>query len=127
MQSMLETWSSLTINLMMRCWSSSASSPSTGENECGPLVPHKIYLSLKGCQPMSEWPALPNSGYNEVDIIESGDLQNYPRVGLWEKWYEGDHARTVYDDSTTAKVAAGFLNRPDISVIEDWGSGLGGF
>jgi hypothetical protein len=60
-------------------------------------------------------------------MLESGDPENYPRLGLWEKWYEGDHARTVYDDPATAKVAGGFLSRPNISVIEDWGCGLGGF
>jgi len=60
-------------------------------------------------------------------MLESSDPENYSRLGLWRKWYEGDHERTVYDDPTTAKVAGGFLNRPDTSVIEDWGCGYGGF
>lgn len=48
-------------------------------------------------------------------------------VGMWNYRYSGDYQRQVYDDPTTAKVAGGFLNRPDIKTVEDWGCGYGGF
>jgi len=49
------------------------------------------------------------------------------RLGLWESAYLGEHPRAVYGDATTARVAGGYLNRPDIPTVEDWGCGLGGF
>ena len=49
------------------------------------------------------------------------------RVGLWDKSYQGELPRQVYDDPASAKIAGGFLNQEEISTVEDWGCGYGGF
>lgn len=47
--------------------------------------------------------------------------------GLWNPMYAGrdNINREMYDDSTTAEISARFLL--DMSEVEDWGCGLGGF
>jgi hypothetical protein len=56
-------------------------------------------------------------------------------VGKWNRWYWKHKLRSyipflkknvpIYGDSTTYQVAAEFLS--DVSEVEDWGCGLGGF
>jgi len=49
------------------------------------------------------------------------------RVGLWNDFYKEDTTVQMYHDHSTAKVAGGFLNVPNITTIQDWGCGFGGF
>jgi hypothetical protein len=50
------------------------------------------------------------------------------RLGLWDSWYEADVGEArMYGESTTARLAGEWLNRPSIKTIEDWGCGHGGF
>lgn len=49
------------------------------------------------------------------------------RVGLWNKYYEGDYERKIYGDVYTAKAAGEYLSSLDVQTIEDWGCGYGGF
>lgn len=51
----------------------------------------------------------------------------HSRIGLWDRFYKSKKARKVYDDPATAKLAGGFLNQDNISTIQDWGCGYGGF
>lgn len=48
-------------------------------------------------------------------------------IGKWDKWYDG--VKTMgsfrYGNTETYKLAADFL--ADIEVVEDWGTGMGGF
>lgn len=56
-------------------------------------------------------------------------------IGRWNRWYWKHKLRSylpflkkevpLYGDSTTYRLAAEFLN--DVSEVEDWGCGLGGF
>ena len=60
--------------------------------------------------------------------MEKKDLEG-SRFGLWDVVYAGyEGERKLYgSDHTTAKMAADFLNSPEVRVIEDWGCGYGGF
>jgi hypothetical protein len=60
---------------------------------------------------------------------DSGD-DHASRVGMWNGFYasEGNRRRRGwYGVPTTMKLAAKFLNMPEIVTVEDWGCGFGGF
>jgi hypothetical protein len=46
-------------------------------------------------------------------------------VGNWESWYRGLDEPKRYADTTTYRIAAEFLS--EVSLVEDWGCGGGGF
>ena len=54
-----------------------------------------------------------------------GDLLRFGNAGKWNRFYQGATTVDLYGDEVTYKRAAAFL--ADVSEVEDWGCGLGGF